>query len=138
MRLIIDTHLDLASNPLSCGRDTTRPLAEINAQEAGMTGKARGRATVSLPEMRSAGVAICLATVLARVRTDFHTTEELPRTSPDFHTQQAAYGVGQGQMAYYRLLEELGEVTILRTADDLDAHWQTWQQASDTSSLPID
>ena len=137
MRLIIDTHLDLAWNALSWGRDLTRPLAEINARESGMTGKARGRATVSLPEMRAAGVAVCLATVLARVRTDFHSTEELPRTSPDFYTQQAAYGVGQGQMAYYRLLAELGEVNILRTAADLDAHWRRWQQASDTSSLPV-
>ena len=137
MRLIIDTHLDLAWNALSWGRDITQPLDEINARESGMTGKARGRATVSLPEMRTAGVAVCLATVLARVRTGFHWTEELARTSPDFQCQQMAYGVGQGQMAYYRLLEESGQVTILRTAADLDDHWQTWQQATDTSSLPI-
>jgi membrane dipeptidase len=137
MRLIIDTHLDLAWNALSWDRDITLPLAELNARESGMTGKARGRATVSLPEMRIAGVAVCLATVLARVRTDFHWTEELPRTSPDFQNQQMAYGVGQGQMAYYRLLEELGQVAILRTAADLDDHWKTWQQATDTSSLPV-
>ena len=137
MRLIIDTHLDLAWNALSWDRDITQPLDQINARESGMTAKARGRATVSLPEMRSAGVAVCLATVLARVRTDFHSTEELPRTSPDLQCQQMAYGVGQGQMAYYRLLEELGQVAILRTAAELDAHWQTWQQATDTSSLPI-
>lgn len=137
MRLIIDTHLDLAWNALSWNRDITLPLDELNARESGMTGKGRGRATVSLPEMRAAGVAVCLATVLARVRADFHWSEELPRTSPDFQCQQIAYGIAQGQMAYYRLLEELGEVAILRTAADLDDHWQTWQQASDTSSLPV-
>ena len=137
MRLIIDTHLDLAFNALSWDRDLTLPLDEINARESDMTGKARGRATVSLPELRAGGVAVCLATVVARVRTDFHWTDELPRTSPDFRSQGAAYGAGQGQMAYYRLLEEQGEVTILRTAADLDNHWQTWQEATDTSSLPI-
>ena len=87
MRLIIDTHLDLAWNALSWDRDITRPLDEINARESGIAGKGRGRATVSLPEMRAAGVAVCLATVVARVRTDFNWTEELPRTSPDFASQ---------------------------------------------------
>jgi membrane dipeptidase len=137
MRLIIDTHLDLAWNALSWGRDITLPLDQINARESGMTGKGRGRATVSLPEMRAAGVAVCLATVLARVRTGFHSTEELLRTSPDFQNQQMAYGVGQGQIAYYRLLEELGQVSVLRSAADLDAHWRIWQEANDSSSLPV-
>ena len=69
MKLIIDSHLDLAWNALGWDRDLTLPLAELNAAEAGMNdSNARGHATTCLPELRAAGVAVCLATLLARVK----------------------------------------------------------------------
>ena len=157
MRLIFDTHLDLAWNALSWDRDVTLPLHQINARESGMGKKKkgtgpicrngpkgashkldlspfppRGRATVSLPEMRSGGVAVCLATVLVRAKPDVRPRETPPRNSVDYPTQSAAYAVGQGQMAYYRLLEEQGEVKILRTRGDLDAHWKRWREEERT------
>ena len=46
----IDAHLDLSMNAMEWNRDLTRPVAEINAREQGMTDKPdRGNATVSLP-----------------------------------------------------------------------------------------
>src|SRR5438105_13308935 len=66
-RLIIDSHLDLAWNALQWNRDLTEPLEQLNDREKAMTDRrSRGRATVSLPELRKGGVAICLATILAR------------------------------------------------------------------------
>ena len=55
MKLIIDTHLDLAWNALGWDRDITLSLGEINGREQGMTDDgARGRATTSLPPMTAA------------------------------------------------------------------------------------
>ena len=128
MKPIFDAHLDLAWNALSWGRDLARELATINAAESAMSDHvARGRATVSLPEMRRAGVAVCLATVQARVRPDAYPADGYGRLGLDYPTREAAFAVGQGQLAYYGLLEDQGQVTILRTASDLAAHWDRWQ-----------
>ena len=136
MKLIIDTHLDLAWNALGWGRDLTSELAELNRREAGMTGQGRGRATTCLPEMRRGGVAVCLATVLARVKPELRSAEGPGRVSIDYPSPEIAYAAAQGQLAYYRLLEQQGEVRMLRTASDLEAHWHQWQQG-DPSCLPI-
>lgn len=140
MRLIVDTHLDLALNALGWDRDLTRPLAEINQREAGMVGPVRASATTCLPEMRRAGVAVCLATVVARVKPEVRPPEGPKRTAIDYPTREIACAVAQGQLAYYRLLEEQGEIRFLRTSEELDAHWRLWQERSDhndVAGLPI-
>ena len=131
MKLLFDTHLDLAWNALSWGRDVTRSLDEINGREQGMTDDdARGRATTSLPQMRRGGVAVCLATVMARVKPEVCPAEGHSRASLDYASPTMAYAAGQGQLAYYRLLEQQGEIKILRTAAGLQRHWQRWTAAS--------
>lgn len=127
MKPIFDSHLDLAWNALYWGRDLTAELADINAAESSMADSpARGRATVSLPELRRAGVAVCLATVLARVKPGDHPADGCNRLSVDYPTREAAFAIAQGQLAYYGLLEKHGQVTILHTAEDLTAHWERW------------
>ena len=133
---MIDTHLDLAWNALGWGRDLTRSVAEINAQEAGMTRPGRRRATTSLVELRRARVAVCLATVMARVKPERCFPEEPGRTSIDYPNHSMAYAAAQGQLAYYRLLQRQGEVRMIRTAAELDAHWQAWERP-DSADLPI-
>ncbi|MHB8899536.1 MAG: dipeptidase [Thermoguttaceae bacterium] len=132
MRLIIDSHLDLAWNALGWDRDLTLSLGELNASEAGLSDSdARGRATTCWPELRKAGVAVCLATVLARVKPEVPAGERQRRRSIDYGHAAAACGAAQGQLAYYRLLERQGELVFLRTAGDLARHWQRWQSAGD-------
>jgi len=139
MRLIFDSHLDLAWSALGWDRDLTLPLAELNAAEAGMDDcDARGRATTCWPELRKAGVAVCLATVLARVKPDIPAPERQRRRGIDYGHTAAAYAVAQGQLAYYRLLESQGELVFLRTAGDLRDHWTRWRQpAGDHMPLGI-
>ena len=68
MPLLFDSHLDLAWNALSWKRDLMLPLAEMNRLDAVQEPHpARGRATVSLPELRRGQVAVCLATLMGRV-----------------------------------------------------------------------
>jgi len=138
MRLIIDSHLDLAWNALSFNRDQTETVEQINQREQHMTDqKARGRAVLSLPELRASGVAVCLATLMARAKREVQPAGGPMRWDLDYGTQSMAYGAAHGQLAYYRLLEQQGELKFIYTAEDLDEHWQFWQKADDFASLPI-
>ena len=134
---IIDSHLDLAWNALSFDRDQTLSVEELNAREAGMTDlRARGKATTSLPELRESGVAVCLATLLVRGHTKTPPAEGYRRTDLDFANQDIAHATAHGQLAYYRLLERRGEMRMLRTAAQLQTHWQQWQE-KDVAELPV-
>ncbi len=138
MRLLIDAHLDLAWNALSWKRDLRLPIGDINGRERDMTDrKGRGRATVSLPELRRGGVAICFATLLARVSKT--AKPALHGETLDYPSQDIAYAVAQGQLAYYRQLAEIGEVRVLTNRADLDEHWRQWNEANDEQreSLPV-
>jgi membrane dipeptidase len=135
MNLIFDSHLDLAWNAMSWNRDLTLPVSEIRAAEAGMTDDdARGRGTVSLPEMRRGGIAFCCATLLARAKPAVKPTRKIDL---DARTQQIACATARGQLAYYQLLAERGEVAFIRTAHDLAEHHQLWLNGADSLSLPI-
>jgi membrane dipeptidase len=134
---IFDSHLDLSWNALSWDRDQTLELAELNRRDAAMGDDgARGHATVTLPEMRRAGVAVCLGTVLVRSKPNVCPPEGHRRTSLDFPSQSIAYSMGQGQLAYYRLLEREGHLRMLRTSRELDAHWAQWE-ARPTGGAPL-
>jgi membrane dipeptidase len=137
MRLIFDSHLDLAWNALSYNRDQTETVDEINRREAGMAGGAgRSHATTSLPEMRAARVAVCLGTLLARAKRHVQPAAGHRRTDLDYGTQSIAFAMAQGQLAYYRLLAEQGEMTMIGTTSQLDAHWRRWEE-NPTGQLPI-
>lgn len=133
---LIDAHLDLAWNAASFNRDLTLSVAEVRRCEAPMTDlRARGGCTTTLPELRRAGVAVCVATLLARGGPDQTPQPAYSRTDLDYASQAIAYAAAQGQRAYYRLLEQQGRLRILRTAGDLDAHWRRWQH--DDAATPL-
>ena len=129
MRYILDSHLDLAWNALSYNRDQTESVSQINEREAGMTDSGgRGHATVSLPELRKAGVSICLGTLMARAKRDIQPIAGHRRSDLDYGTQSMAFGIAQGQLAYYRLLQSQGEMKLIGTVRELDAHLLRWQE----------
>lgn len=128
--LLFDAHLDLAWNALDWNRDLELPVAEIRAKERGMSGKARGRNTVSFPEMRRGGVGICIATLLARLLRD--TMPPIQR----YQSMTSAYAAAQGQMAYYRALVERGYLRPITDRAGLEAHLGDWLRP-DKSSTPI-
>jgi membrane dipeptidase len=132
--LIFDCHLDLALNAVEWNRDLTRPLAEIRQREAHLRDKPdRGRGTVCLPEMRRARVGICVATQLARLEHDAY--------SPVFgwRSSAQAWAMTQAQLAWYRAMEEAGEMIAIRTAAELSAHLARWRDIDDATAarLPI-
>lgn len=124
--VIIDAHLDLAWNALGWNRDLNQPVSEIRLSEAGMEGKARGANTVAFPEMRQARIGIALATVLVHCNPDGH------YPFLDYRTQEIASAVGQGQVAYYRLLERRGICRIIRDWPSLHHTFSEWESERQT------
>ena len=127
----IDAHLDLSMNALEWNRDLTRPLAEINAREQGMTDKPdRGNGTVSLPELRRGNVGLVVATQIARfVAPD--------NSLPGWHSPQQAWAHTQGQLAWYQAMEEQGELRQIRNWQQLETHLTYWNEGEDKSQKAI-
>ena len=117
---IFDAHLDLSMNALESNRDYTRPLQEIRERERGLTDrKDRGLGTVCLPEMRENGIGICVATQIARY--------VKPKNSlRGWHSPEQAWAQTQGQLAWYRAMEERGELSQITTAAQLEAAIGVW------------
>src|SRR5690606_33502042 len=83
--------------------------------------------------MRRAGVAVCVATQLARLEHDAY--------SPVFGWQSPAqaWAMTQAQLAWYRAMEEAGEMIALRDVAMLDAHLTSWRTADENqlARLPV-
>lgn len=130
---LFDAHLDLALNALEWNRDLSQPIEEIRAAEAGMNDKpGRGGGTVCLPELRKGRVGIVMATEIARVK---HKDKNSSIVS--WQSQQQAWAMTQAQRAWYIAMQDAGQMTFIRTRDELDRHIALWQAATETEKLPI-
>ena len=129
--MIFDAHLDLAMNAVEWNRDLTRPVAEIRASEAHLRDRPdRGHGTVSLPEMRRAGIGLCVATQIARV--EHHAWSPVA----GWRSPAQAWAMTQAQLAWYRAMEEVGEMVQIRDLAGLETHLALWNGES-TSRRPI-
>lgn len=118
-------------NAMEWNRDLTRPLAEINAREKGLTDKPdRGNGTVSLPELRRGNVGLVVATQIARfVATD--------NPLPGWHSPQQAWAHTQGQLAWYQAMEQQGELRQIQNWQQLETHLAYWNEGEDKSQKAI-
>ena len=118
---IFDAHLDLAMNAIEWNRDLTQPLDEIRARESNLKDKPdRGHGVVSFPEMRAGNIGLCVATQIARV--------EHAAYSPvaGWRSAAQAWGMTQGQLAWYRAMEEAGHLRNIRDLAALEQHLAAW------------
>lgn len=130
--IVFDAHLDLAWNAIDWNRDLCLPVAQIRQSEEGVEGKGRGCNTVSFPELRRGKVAVFIATLLARVvRSNFVTPIQR------YTSMQGAYGAAQGQLAYYRALEQQGILRWIKDAKTLDAHIANWRAERVSEREPL-
>jgi membrane dipeptidase len=115
---LIDAHLDLALNALEWNRDLTRPIAEIRAAESALNDKAgRGHGTVCLPEIRRAGIGLAVVTQIAKVK---HADNFSPLNT--WQSPAQAWAMTQAQFAWYREMEEIGEIKLISNKPDLERH----------------
>lgn len=122
--LIFDAHLDLSLNAVEFNRDLTLPISDIRAAETELRDhKSRTHGTVSLPEMRKAGIGLCVATQLARV--DHKAWSPIAA----WRSPAQAWAMTQAQLAWYRCMEEAGQMVQLLTAAAVQAHVARWEQA---------
>ena len=130
--LIFDAHLDLAMNALEWNRDLTLPASEIRQHEKGLTDKPdRGQGTVSLAEMRRGGIGLCVATQIARY-------VKPGNPLPGWHSPEQAWAQTQGQLAWYRAMEEKGQMVQIKDKAALVKHLTLWQQkANPAAVLPV-
>jgi len=125
MRLLVDAHLDLSMNALEWNRDLTNSVSEINFKERFLNDKPdRGKATVSLPELRKGNIGFCIATLIARY-------VKPNNTLPGWNSPSQAWAQTQGQLAWYKAMEDLGEMTQITDAIDLNTHLNLWKKKED-------
>jgi membrane dipeptidase len=131
---LIDGHLDLAMNALEWNRDLTRALADVRRLEAGQTDKKdRGCGVCTFPEMRRGQIGLCIATQIARYVAD-------DNPLPGWHSPEIAWAMTQGQLAWYRAMEDCGHMAQIRDRAGLARHVARWQTATESASeelLPI-
>jgi membrane dipeptidase len=126
---IVDGHLDLSMNALEWNRDLTRSVEEIREQEKGMTDKPdRMHGTVSLPAMRKGKVGLCVATQIARY-------VKPGNKLPGWKSPYQAWAVTQGQLAWYRAMEETREMVQITNKSQLEEHLKRWENPSENAAI---
>lgn len=128
---IIDAHLDLSMNALEWNRDLREPIEEINRREAGMTDKPdRAKATTCFPELRKGNIGLVVATQIGR-----YVAPDNPL--PGWHSPEQAWAQTQGQLAWYKVMEEEGQMKMITNSVELEAHLQLWSDGQPNDNKPI-
>ena len=123
MKFIIDIHLDLSMNAIEWNRDLTQSVLQINAQEKDLIDKPdRGKATVSLQAMREGNIGFCVATQIAR-----YVKSNNPL--PGWNSPTQAWAQTQGQLAWYRAMEKVGEMIQIIDKKGLQNHLDLWSSS---------
>lgn len=127
---IFDAHLDLAMNAMEWNRDLRLPVPEIRKAESHLNDKPdRGNATVSLSAMRRGNIGLCVATQIARY-------VKPGNPLPGWRSPEQAWAQTQAQLAWYRAMEDLGEMIMIRDAVSMEKHLNYWYN-SDDEKKPI-
>jgi membrane dipeptidase len=127
--LIFDSHLDLAMNAMEWNRDLRRTVEDIRKSEEGMTDKPdRAKGTVSFPSMREGNIGICVATQIARY-------VKPGNYLPGWNSPEQAWAQTQGQLAWYKAMEEAGEIVQILNVNDLEKHLKLWENPSENTPI---
>lgn len=128
---IIDAHLDLAMNAMEWNRDLQQPIQQIRELEKGMKDKPdRGNGTVCLPELRKGNIGLVVATQIARFVANGNSLS-------GWHSPEQAWAQTQAQLAWYKAMEEQGEMVQVKDLRSLNMHLAIWDDGSANEHKPI-
>lgn len=128
--LLFDAHLDLSMNAVEWNRDLSRPLEEVRRREFGKTDKRdRAKGVVTFDEMRRGHIGLCIATQIARF-----VAEANPL--PGWNSPEIAWSITQAQLAWYRTMEEAGQLVQIVDRAGLNKHVELWR-SNPPSGAPI-
>jgi membrane dipeptidase len=127
----IDAHLDLAMNAMEWNRDYRQSVTDIRNREIGMTDKPdRGNGVVSFDELRKGEIGLVVGTQIARyVAPD--------NKLPGWHSPEQAWAQTQAQLAWYRAMEEDGEMIQITDLAGLEKHITYWTKENGTENKKI-
>ena len=112
----VDAHLDLAMNAMEWNRDYRQTIASIRNREKHHTDKPdRGNGVVNFEELRKGNVGLVVATQIGR-----YVAPGNPL--PGWHSPEQAWAQTQGQLAWYRTMEDDGCLVQIKNRNDLDRH----------------
>ena len=118
----IDAHLDLSMNAMEWNRDLTRSIEEIRQREEGLTDKPdRGNGVVCFSELRKGNIGLVVATQIAR-----YVTRDNPL--PGWHSPPQAWAHTQAQLAWYKTMEEAGQLSPVTDLRSLERHIKYWEE----------
>lgn len=111
-------------------RDLRLTVQELRDREKGMTDfPDREKGTVAFPELIEGNIGIVIATQIAR-----YVKESSPL--PGWKSQEQAWAQTQGQLAWYKAMENQGFLTQIVDKESLDTHLDAWN-ANDSKKKSI-
>jgi membrane dipeptidase len=127
----IDAHLDLSMNSIEWNRDLRLSVKEIREREKNKNDKPdRGKGTVSLPEIRKGNIGLVVATQIARY--------VAPGNSlAGWHSPEQAWAQTQGQLAWYKIMEEENEMVQVNNLTSLESHVQSFKTGKNNEKNAI-
>jgi len=108
-------------NALEWNRDLRLTVPELRDLEGPLPPRMKGQAAgvVSLADMRRGGIGLCVATQIAGCMK--------PRSFvANWESPSQAWAMTQGQLAWYREMEQCGEMVQIRDRAGLEAHLLRW------------
>src|SRR5919206_4172681 len=127
----IDAHLDLSMNAMEWNRDLRKTVFEIREREKGLTDKPdRSKGTVAFPELRKGNVGLVIATQIAR-----YVAADNPL--PGWHSPEQAWAQTQGQVAWYKAMEDAGEMAQVNDLPSLEKHLELWNDVTPSEKKPV-
>jgi membrane dipeptidase len=128
---IIDAHLDLSMNAMEWNRDLREPVFDIRRSEQELTDKPdRAKGTVALPELRKGDIGLVVATQIARY-------VEQGNLLPGWHSPEQAWAQTQGQLAWYKCMEDVGEMIMIKDKEGLEKHLALWMNNEPNEKKPV-
>jgi membrane dipeptidase len=128
---IFDAHLDLSMNAMEWNRDLRNDVTTLRHLEKGMNDKPdREKATVSFPDLRKGNIGIVVATQIARF-------VKPNSTIPGWNSPQQAWAQTQAQVAWYKSMEEEGEMVAITDKKSLQQQIELWNDGTSNDKKPI-
>ncbi len=127
--LCFDAHLDISMNAMEWNRDQRWTVQQIRESEKGMNDKPdRERNTVSFPALREGKIGLVVATQISRV-------VKPGSPIPGWYSQEQAWAQTQGQLQWYRTMEEVGEMKQITDAQSLEESLKLWEAPNEKTPI---
>jgi len=130
-QLIVDAHLDLATNALGAHRDVRRSAYYHRQRERGsLASRIEGRSLVGLPELMRGRVGVVFGTIFTMPARNLaaRAISALTQTPVMYRDPEEAHQRGMAQLDYYhRLADQERRVKLIATRRDLEEVVGDWR-----------